>query len=188
MADCFFNGIEFAVKAYRNGSAKLFKNRILCGRIVQVEANAKGKIDIKKNVILPKKDGRKKRVLPSMQLDACEVDVDAPFPTTQYNPDAWNMHRYMQLSTHSRSKLTKAAKEDLRRAHDHEEGLFTRDPRRGAWYKKCVYCDKMEDFKKDRCDDGEKFKFCTCRACYCSLECQREDWPIHKAHCMMLSD
>ena len=187
--DCTLQDVRLAVKALRNASAKLFRNRIRCDRIVQVEANAKGKIEIKKNVILPKKGGRKKRVLPSIQLDACSVDMDAPFPTTQYDPNMWNITRIVQSRTHCRSSFTKAAKNDLRKNHDHEEGLFFSDPRKGVLYKRCVYCDKMEDFQKEKGDSGVKLKFCTiCRACYCSVECQREDWPIHKAHCVSFSD
>ena len=119
-----------------------------------------------------------------MQLDKCQVECDASFVVTQYEPDTLDLQDVFG-EPQGRSRFTKAAKENLRRTHDHEDGLFKRDPRREDRYKKCVYCDKMESFENGAGEPKQKFKFChVCRACYCSAECQKEDWSVHKYHCL----
>ena len=45
----------------------------------------------------------------------------------------------------------------------------------------CEYCKKEEK-------EGEKLKSCTrCQEKYCSKECQRKDWKVHKKTCDIIA-
>ena len=58
--------------------------------------------------------------------------------------------------------------------------------RPGKYLRKCgnVFCNNLEHYK------AETFQYCSrCnRRKYCSIECQRDDWPIHKLECMIAKD
>ena len=174
---CHFDNVKTVLKASRNAGGKLIKNKILCEVILEVNANAKGQIEIEENIILQKDP--QNPLTPTMQVDKCKVKTDMSFVVKQYVPFTTNAEDMIQPP--GRSRFTKVAKKKLCKTHD---GLFKRDPRRAKRYKKCLYCDKMESFENESGELPKKFKYCdVCRACYCSAECQKEDWSVHKSHC-----
>ena len=171
--DCRVTDCHWAFSLTFNSDAVIEKCRLHCDFVLRVDNNVAGKITLRGNKM---RKGVRPRFVRDSMSSIPPHDFGAGVPTTMIN-DNLEIPNSEKPSKKVVSAYTKKVNDD-----DDERSAppcSLTHPGFAVYHKKCNKClvhEKPGDVKFKYCKRCEK-------VCYCSKQCQVDDWPDHRLAC-----